>query len=87
MGIVIDRIAVDKYEFESKILSEEECDKIKEELKKIEWFNEKVQCILNFYYNNKKLRFIYDSGIDCSLANIFIGNDMWIGFLIFEEMQ
>ena len=87
MGIVIDQIAADKYTFDSTILSKNECDEIKRGLGKIEQYHEKVQYILNFYHNNKKLRFIRDSGVYGSLVTMFVRDKLWVGYLIFEEMQ
>ena len=82
--IIVDRVVSSEHSFSSRILSEEECGKIKTWLLSAESNSEKVQYALNIYYD-KGLKFVSRES-DESLMSMFSSAHEWIGFLIFEEI-
>jgi len=83
MGIIVDTIEIDKNSVNSTLLTEKELKEIVREIQRRPIVSEKLQYLLNFFYD-KKLRFISNAS-DISLNQLFISGGAAI--LVFEEMQ
>ena len=83
---IVDLVIADSYMFESRdVFSEEENEKLKNELHALPDDRKRLAHLLNTY-TKRGLEFISaESGDERSLNSLFMGPGIWVGYLIFRK--